>query len=415
KGFAGQRHLIAVSGGLDSMVLLHLAIGALPPEQWVVAHYDHAVRPQSSQDALFVRKSAAAFGLDFETERGPGTARDEASLRDQRLRFLEACRARHGCESILTAHNLDDQWETFLMRLIRGTGLEGLAGIAPTRGAWVRPLLDISRERLAAFAEEQGVRFRLDESNFDTAYFRNRIRADLLPHFQKIASQYGGYEKFLERFAELRQELDQNENANAAHTRSLGAHLLTQCRFWLRLDRARLLDLPTFWALRVLRLAIQNLGVPSLDRDTTHRLLTLLHSKTSQACFPGFRVIQSCGWVYFQTREQSKLSFTRPALRQGPDSIEVPDLGLRIRAHRGDWEGAQARFFEPGDRLGGRKLSDYFLEKRVPLPERRLLPVLVRDTEVLWVFPQPWPGLEIEACEFPFAASLISLENPLGP
>ena len=412
KGFAGSRHVLAVSGGLDSMVLTDLAVATLDRAAWVVAHFDHGVREGSENDARFVEAYCRKQGLEFASSRGPGTHRDENTLRVQRREFLESVRRHRGAESILTAHHLDDQLETFFMRLLRGTGLDGLSGISSYSVPWVRPLLQVSRGELAAYAEEHQVRFRHDETNTDERYFRNRVRARLVPVVQELSQNHGGYERFLDRFAMLTRELEANELANLNQARSLAAHLLKEGPLWVRVDQNRLLDLGAYWGQRVLRLAVDSLGIEPLDRDTTRRLYDFLGSRTSQACFPGFRITQSCGWAYLQNREQSRRAQTPPRIRVGGHTLEVADLGLRVHSETG-WESAdtEVRFFRAGDRLGSRKLSDYFLEQRIPSPERRLLPLLAKrgESEVLWVFPQESGGIQIETCGFAFAASLKSL------
>jgi tRNA(Ile)-lysidine synthase len=196
-GLAGSRGLVAVSGGIDSVVLMS-ALAELAPAHGLmlsVGHVHHGLRgAESDADEAFVRERAAALDLAFESERvAPGELREGRSNRE-RPTLQEAARSlrhaalrrmaeRAGAELIVTAHNLDDQVETVLMRLFRGAGPDGLGGIAERSadGRVVRPLLAIPRADIEAFARERGLAWREDSSNASARYTRNRLRNEWLP------------------------------------------------------------------------------------------------------------------------------------------------------------------------------------------------------------------------------------------
>ena len=200
----GARHLfladdatlvLAVSGGPDSMALLHgaarLVAGQARQWQMTVAHLDHGLRDDSSADATFVADTAASLGLPTEVRRTDvaALARDEGRSieeagREARYRFLSAA-APDGA-MILTAHTLDDLAETVLMNLLRGSGTAGVAGIPARRGNIARPLLGERRETLRTLLEEAGLAYRTDPSNEDPAYLRNRVRAELIPLMESL-------------------------------------------------------------------------------------------------------------------------------------------------------------------------------------------------------------------------------------
>ncbi len=173
------KYVVAVSGGADSMVLLDLLIRSDVKYSLIVAHYDHAMRAESSADEALVGSIAKTYGLGYRTERSEQPLRSEAEARAARYDFLERVRAAAGAQAIVTAHHLDDVIETSLLNLARGTGRRGLA---PMRsGRILRPLLGIGRRELRAYAAARDLRWQEDASNYDESNPRNFLRHSLLP------------------------------------------------------------------------------------------------------------------------------------------------------------------------------------------------------------------------------------------
>jgi tRNA(Ile)-lysidine synthase len=178
--------LVACSGGPDSQVLLHV-LHALSAEQGLtlaVASVDHGLRPDAANDVQVARALAHELELPFHAlsvSVPPGASR-QALARDARYRALLDCARELGAQRVAVGHTLDDQAETVLERLLRGTGLDGLAAVAPTRADGViRPLIDVRRSAVEAYARQHGVPFACDPSNEDTRYLRVRVRRALLP------------------------------------------------------------------------------------------------------------------------------------------------------------------------------------------------------------------------------------------
>ena len=187
--------VLAVSGGPDSMALLHGAARLVETDvrRWrlTVAHLDHALRPDSADDARFVVEAAEAMALRFEGLRTDvvALARDEGrsieeAAREARYRFLEAVSPEGAL--IATAHTADDAAETVLLNLLRGAGLAGARGIPARRGRIVRPLLGARRATLHELLEAAGIGYRIDPSNADPAFLRNRVRNEVLPLLEEI-------------------------------------------------------------------------------------------------------------------------------------------------------------------------------------------------------------------------------------
>ena len=188
---AGERVLAAVSGGADSVCLMHVlhSLGF----SIEVAHFDHQTRKsESTADAAFVCETAVRLFLPFHLESRdvPKEARAakrsfEEYARERRYDFLVRTAKAQGCAVIATGHHADDQAETILMRILRGTSPRGLAGIPPVRVEdgvrIIRPLIECTREEIAAYLREHEVPYRTDRSNVDPGHFRNRVRHELLP------------------------------------------------------------------------------------------------------------------------------------------------------------------------------------------------------------------------------------------
>jgi tRNA(Ile)-lysidine synthase len=182
--------LCAVSGGADSSALA-ASLAALG-QRMGVAHVHHGLRPEAEAELAFVARRARGLGVPFHVARvdaRPSDARSpEERARDLRYRALERLRAAHGYAWIATAHTQDDQAETLLLRAIRGTGLAGLAGIAPIdrERRLLRPLLRTSRAQLRAYLEHEEIDWCEDASNASSAVPRNRLRAEVLPRLEAI-------------------------------------------------------------------------------------------------------------------------------------------------------------------------------------------------------------------------------------
>lgn len=178
-------YVVAVSGGVDSMVLLDLL--AMDPRrvagqlQLIVAHYDHGIRPDSALDRQLVGEAAKRYALRFVYDEGHlGLDASEATARKARYAFLNTLRQVANADAIVTAHHQDDVLETALINLIRGTHRRGLTSLASTTDL-VRPLLDTPKQQLYAYAQDNGLQWREDSTNADTRYLRNRIRHTVVP------------------------------------------------------------------------------------------------------------------------------------------------------------------------------------------------------------------------------------------
>ena len=188
----GSRVLCAVSGGADSVCLLD-RVRSLGDVECACAHYDHGLRPESAEDAAFTAGLCEKWGVPFFTERGDvaALARDtgkslETAAREARYAFLYRAAAAWGADRIATAHTMNDNAETVLFRMARGTGLRGLTGIPAERGRLVRPLLRATRAQIEEYLRERDIPWREDATNALDDAARNRVRHHLLPDLAMI-------------------------------------------------------------------------------------------------------------------------------------------------------------------------------------------------------------------------------------
>jgi tRNA(Ile)-lysidine synthase len=202
---AGETFVVAVSGGADSASLL-LALSQLKQKkklelEFVVAHFDHALRKESGKDEAFVKKLSVKLGLRYESEKWESRAKNkenlEQSARNARYEFLGRIAEQYHVAGVLTGHTINDQAETFLLRLLRGSGIDGLGAMKPVRRLndvksvlLVRPLLNwAQRADTEEFCRSEKIKYREDPMNRDEAFLRVRIRKQVLPLLQDINPQ----------------------------------------------------------------------------------------------------------------------------------------------------------------------------------------------------------------------------------
>jgi tRNA(Ile)-lysidine synthase len=421
--------VVALSGGLDSCVLLHLLrFGATDAPPVVAAHFDHAMRPGSVADARWVTGLCRAWSVPLFTGCADAAPRSEDAARRARYAFLIRVHHEVGARAIVTAHHADDQAETVLFRALRGTGLAGLVGIPEERVAdsdaaprIVRPLLDAWREELVAYAAGVGLRWREDPTNEHLDHARNVIRHELLPlaedgvasgaraslvRLGRLAAR--DEEAWVEVLATVLVGLDIRHEAQRASPAGPPA-----APERVSMERAAVLDLGEALRSRVLRHLVGAMG-GALDEAATTRAVDFTASADSG------RALDLGGGVVLR-RELGRFVLDAPAAGPKPDPdrpLTIPNAGpgsgaarvggrdLRCSWLRGRVEGPRGstaslalarvafplvvRGREPGDRMttsgGTKKLKQLLLEARIPSGQRDRVPVVAdRSGRVLWV------------------------------
>lgn len=174
------RYIIAVSGGVDSMVLLEI-LSSQQHLELVVAHVDHGIRGESAADAEFVKQAADAYGVKFEKiELGLGAEASEETARLKRYKFLRQTCKKYQAKGIILAHHQDDVIETVFINIIRGTGWRGLSSLR-SHDELVRPLLEVTKNAIRVYAEAKNIKWHEDSTNTDIKYLRNFVRHTFMP------------------------------------------------------------------------------------------------------------------------------------------------------------------------------------------------------------------------------------------
>jgi tRNA(Ile)-lysidine synthetase-like protein len=261
------KYVAAVSGGVDSMVLLHL-LHLTSDAQLVVAHLDHGIRRDAWQDRVLVASTAEAYGLPFEyKEARLGPAASEAEARSIRYAFLETVRQGYGAQAIITAHHQDDVLETAFLNLLRGTGRKGLSSLRSSDTV-VRPLLHIPKQDIRSYAIEHDIRWREDSTNQDEHYLRNYVRRQLLTKLS--AEQKQQFADRLRIASDINRELD-----------SLLDDMLTLHQTIEGLDRQWFIALPYDVSTEIMASWLRSSEIRDFDRKAIARLVVA--AKTAQS------------------------------------------------------------------------------------------------------------------------------------
>jgi tRNA(Ile)-lysidine synthase len=259
---AGGSLVVGLSGGADSVALADALARVAPGRalRVVAAHLDHGLRPDSSEDARFCAELACRLGIAFRTDRAvvrAGRRGVEDAAREARYAFLRRIAREEQALAVAVAHTRDDQAETLLLRLLRGSGSRGLAGMRPRVGDVIRPLLGVSRAQVLDYLAARGLAWREDPSNADPAFLRNRVRHELLPYLESRVNP--GVRATLARTAAL---LADDADALGGEARRLLGSAARPDRDGLLLNREALGRAPRAVARLALRQALSETGGP---------------------------------------------------------------------------------------------------------------------------------------------------------
>jgi tRNA(Ile)-lysidine synthase len=387
----GERFVLAVSGGIDSMVLLDAAAEAAR-DRIVVATFDHGTGPEATRAARLVSRRAADLRVRCECGVSAAVGASEAELRVARWRFLNDVAATGGGR-VVTAHTADDQIETVLMRTLRGAGARGLAGLA-ARGPVLRPLLDVRRSDVEAYAQARGIEWAEDPSNSSMRYFRNRVRHQLLPALRSVApaidddllcigSRAAAWRDEVEAFVDDRFDI----------------HLLAS-EAGLDVDATALAGC-SIAELRVFLPAMLARAGAVLDRRGIIRL-----AEFARQSRVGARAQLSGAWEVIRSRTDLQLRVPR-AVRPTPTTLAVsqpttwggwvfsPTAAGRVDTVWGAWiptdRPVMVRAWRAGDAMVAgagtrpRKVKDLLSRAGITGYDRMNWPVVVAGEEILWI------------------------------
>ena len=394
----GARVIVAVSGGADSVCLLHVLQELFPDAVAGIAHFNHKWRAEDSdEDERFVAQMARPLPF-FRAEGVPALGNLEQNARRARLAFFKSLSA-----TVALGHTRDDQAETVLFRFLRGSGLAGLSGIAPASNGIIRPLLDITRAEIEQYLRERNIPWREDSSNADRRFARNRIRHELLPQLARDWNP--NITDTLANLADLAHEEEQywqSEIDRIATTHLIHQAGAVELRVGPPILAAAALSggiLPPAQARRLIRRAIA-LAKGDLRQIDFHHI-EAVRTLRRRVKLPGLTVTRSFDWIRFATADPDPpppLCVTPPGKFLSPDGlteicvdITHPNACVTLSMEACQiCSPLELRGWRPGDHYRPQghsrdhKIQEMFQKARVPSWRRASWPILTCGEKILW-------------------------------
>ena len=368
----GDHVICAVSGGADSVALL-FGMHLLKDKLGITlsaAHFNHCLRgEESDRDEAFVRELCDRYEIPLHVGRSQVTAGEkglEAAARDARYAYFATLPGK-----IATAHTADDNAETLLLHLVRGTGLKGLGGITPVRENLIRPMLSVTREDVLAFLEEYCLSYITDSSNHTDDFLRNRLRHHVMPLLRQENP------KLAEHWSALALRLRQDEQALSQKAES---------------DVERLKHMSPAHRSRALAAFLESCGVKEPDAEHIRLAEKLVFSEkpSAKAAFPGGVTV---GRNYGRLERLEEADSITPVRLACPGDTPVPALGITVRCVPDETGVVPCgevflRSRVSGDTIrlsgGAKSLKKLFIDKKIPAARRSRVPVIGDGKGVLW-------------------------------
>ena len=418
---SGERVLAGVSGGPDSVALLHILkqLRETMDITLYAAHVHHGIRgTEADQDADFVVRLCQQWDVPLFIERFnvPNLAREtgvteEEAGRMVRYRFFEQVLDKIEGHKIALGHHRDDQAETILHNILRGTGMQGLQGMKPVRdGKFIRPLLDVTRSDIERYCRDNGLSFRVDATNIDTGYTRNRIRYKLIPYIEKNFNP-----NFTEALVRMGALLRDEEEFLDAYCMEQYRKLIMQDKDdEIRLDLKVFMSYPVAVKRRILRLGLKHLkGLKGVQANHIEGILNMLANSAT-----GAQIHLPDRIVVIKDYQHIVLSFDKAGDQEInyrydlkiPGKVIIKESGMEIVARNVQFR--QVSFSSPwciyingdtikgklsvrnrkkGDRFkpfgmeGEKKLKDFFIDNKIPRRDRDCIPLVTDEENIIWV------------------------------
>lgn len=416
--------LVALSGGPDSVCLLH-ALKKLETYYNIkiyAAHLNHKIRGMEAQkDALYAAKLCDELGIQFFVKAVdvPAFAKEmkmtlEEAARQIRYNMLFEVKSKISADKIAVAHNLDDQAETVLMRLIRGTGITGLKGMDYKReDGVIRPLMDTKKAKIVSYCEANNLKPRIDHTNLEIEYTRNKIRLKLLPYIEQEFSPH--IKETISRMSNVLRE--DSEYLDNETQKIFDKEILEHNDDRIRLDFEELKVMHPSLAKRLIRLSIKTvLGtLEGIENVHIEDVLMLIKSPKNQLKLnlpKGLMVYKASDGLIFTMKEISFENRSFNYILKSDGYIDIDEIDLHIESKIMTKErcmmlptGQYTKAFDldkikgelivrsklDGDRMkpmglgGTKKLKDIFIDLKIPREKRNMIAVLCDDSGILWV------------------------------
>lgn len=397
--------LLAISGGVDSVVMSALFARAKFP--FAIAHCNFALRGEASeQDQAWTAQLAAQYGVSFYTHRFATRAYAQSmgisvqmAARKLRRDWLETLCTQHCFHAVALAHHGDDSWETVLLNLTRGTGLMGLRGIQPAHGVWIRPLLFAHKERILRYAIKHGLSWREDASNAQLAYKRNVVRHQIVPRLKRLNPNLSVTSRYtIERISQTARFF--TEKVACLRAQSVSARgpcwYVSMKPFvqkeWAGAVLAEILGVWGFCFGQIERLLRSDAVSGSWIESPHYRLYTDRHRwivcpKPSQATSVSHTMackdhLITAGVYTLTARASVPIQNYRLSTSTDQIGLDQDQLAFPLKIRR----------WQPGDRFvplgmsGRKKVSDFLIDTKVPVPEKDHVYVLeTADKQIAWV------------------------------
>jgi tRNA(Ile)-lysidine synthase len=425
----GDSVLIALSGGPDSVGLLNLLLSLRETYsiKLAAAHLDHALRANSSRDRQFCQVLCNKLNIKFHSKRLEITSLAkrmrlsfEEAGRLARYEYFQLLSAKFGYSKIATGHTLDDNVETVLLNLVRGTGLHGLSGIPIQRDNIIRPLLNVEKQEILAYLKSLKLPYKKDPTNRSTKFSRNRIRSKIIPELQKLnPSAKSNIARMAANVAEELEFIgDQVQSACEITLVKAGKNKIV-------LDLRKLRGYDKSLKKKVVEDSFRKLSeAPErLSSDALSRILKVIDGKSGAKT--------SLDRIFFLENSQDRIAISRSMARPltgkavlndenikleipGITELRTQDIHLEskilekgsIKSLKGDnkiayldnakMKNVSLRFWRKGDRIrpfgmvGHKLLSDIFIDRRIPEFDRQTVPLILSDRKIAWI-----PGVMI--------------------
>jgi tRNA(Ile)-lysidine synthase len=393
-----KKLLLATSGGIDSMVLLHLCHQLELDIR--VAHCNFQLRSdESDEDEDFVKSQTdklqiPIFIKKFDTK--SYAEKEKLSIqvvaRNLRYEWFNTLLINNDYDYILTAHHLDDSLETFLINFTRGSGLDGLTGIPQQNGTIIRPLLPFSRNEIEVFAKENNVEWREDSSNASDNYLRNKLRHDVIPMLKKINPS------LLHSFENTISNLKQAQSLVDDASRIIYRKVVTDINFQKRINLTELIQLPNYHAYLYQWLeplgfsdwdSINDLATAQSGKQIHSQNYTLLKDRNELIVFPKQEYEKTT--LFLIEKEQNEIKFPLKITFCNVDDISleatncifVDEDKLRFPLEIRKWQ--EGDFFYPLGMNGKKKLSKFFKDEKLSLLDKSNTWLLCSDNQIVWV------------------------------
>lgn len=418
---SGDKVVVAFSGGVDSTALIYI-LNSLSKKLKIklfAAHLDHMIRGKDAGlDASFVKKTSNELGIPCHIEKFdvPGFAKQnklnlEDAARRIRYEFLERTAAKVGADRIALAHTADDNIETFLMRLIRGTGMKGLEGIPPVRDKIIRPMIQLYRKEIEKYLNSKRIIPKIDRTNFETKYLRNRIRRNLIPALESYNPNIRqslvraiAAANTIQDFVELKAKEAFKDVISLKTTREI------------RIDIKKFLAIDPVLKGEVLRLAIGAVKKDLVDISFVHigDIIEQLGKKRAEVDLPGIYAVVNKG-VLSISAEGPRKNEAKPFMHklEVPGEVRDEKEGFIVEADvldsvplselraknpyqayldydkiskplmvRNRKEGDS---YSPLGLKGRKKLQDIFVDEKIDIDERDKVPVIDDGEKIVWI------------------------------